>query len=183
MSPFDHVSILFSILMGLALARLLGGAGRCILDPERSLHWLPGIWTVNLLVFEVVLWWLVFQRVDLPTWSFAHYAVTVTYPLVLYSLAVLLYPQIDGGEGTAEAFLGRRGWFFGIWIGLMALDNLETRLAGEAVGWSAAIVLAAGSALMVSVIVVRNRVYQGIVAGLFLALTLEAVIRLLPVIR
>jgi hypothetical protein len=88
MRGFDYLIVLFSVLIGLSLSRLLVGLARVVVDPQRRIHWLPLLWTIQLFIFQVVLWWLVFQRAEQESWSFLHYVVLIGYP-VLFFQAVL----------------------------------------------------------------------------------------------
>lgn len=184
MRGFEYVTILFSVLLGLSISRLLAGAARTIVDPARALDWLPALWTFHLFVTQVTLWWLVFQRVDQATWSFAHYLVTLAYPVLFFFLAVLLFPGLEAvAEGTMESFMDRRKWFYGLLLAMVPLDALESALAG---GWGDPL---RGSTAFVTTVVVfgvamwtRSRVYHGVLAGLAAALAVAVAIAQLPVI-
>lgn len=184
MRGFEYVTILFSVLLGLSISRLLVGAGRAIVDPVRRLHWLPGLWTVQLFVFQVVLWWLVFQRADLATWSFAHYLITITYPVLFFFLAVLLYPGLDSlEEGTTGSFLARRRWFYGLLLILLFVDVGENALAeGIRSPARAATSPAAGLVIFGIAMWTENRVYHAVIAVVAVALVFGSAITLLPTI-
>jgi hypothetical protein len=185
MRGFDYLIVLFSVLLGLSLSRLLVGLARVVVDPERRIHWLPLLWTIQLFIFQVVLWWLVFQRAEQESWSFLHYVVLIGYPVLFFFQAVLLYPELGpDDEGTLQSFLSRRRWFFAIFILFFLLDIAEAILAAE-VAWTwrglATAILIPG-AIFGTAMVTRNRAYHAVVALLALLFAVGSAIGQLPTI-
>ena len=186
MRGFDFLIVLFSVLLGLSLSRLLVGLARVVVDPERRIHWLPLLWTIQLFLFQVTLWWLVFRRADQTSWQFAHYLVMMAYPVLLFFQGVLLYPELGPHEeGTLESFLARRRPFFATSFLLFQLDAYENILAGD---WefdpvAGAIATLAGGVVFGIAMWTRNRVYHAVLAALMLVILTMSVIELLPTIE
>ena len=185
MRPFDYLIVLFSVLLGLSLSRLLAGLARVVVDPARRLHWLPLLWTIQLFLVQVMLWWLIYVRVYQVEWTFAHYLVILAYPVLGFFMAVLLFPELGSeDEGTVESFLDRRRWFFGIWILSLVLDATENAMGGvpEGMGqpaWG----LLIGTPLLGAALITRKRWYHALLAILLLAMVLGSVFRMMPEIR
>ena len=185
MRGFDFLIVLFSVLLGLSLSRLLVGLARVVVDPERRIHWLPLLWTIQLFAFQIALWWLIYQRADQPTWTFVHYLVLMGYPVLLYFQGVLLYPELGPhDEGTLESFLSRRKWFFAILFLIVHLDFTENWLAGD---WTFdplrfVIALLVSGAVCGIAIWTRNRIYHAVLVAVMLLNLAMAVIQLLPTI-
>ena len=185
MRGFDFLIVLFSVLLGLSLSRLLVGLARVVVDPERRIHWLPLLWTIQLFAFQITLWWLIYQRADQPTWTFVHYLVLIGYPVLLYFQGVLLYPELGPhDEGTLESFLSRRKWFFAILFLILHLDFTENWLAGD---WTFdplrfVIALLVSGAVCGIAIWTRNRIYHAVLMAVMLLNLAMAVIQLLPTI-
>ena len=185
MRGFDFLIVLFSVLLGLSLSRLLVGLARVVVDPERRIHWLPLLWTIQLFAFQIALWWLIYQRADQPTWTFVHYLVLMGYPVLLYFQGVLLYPELGPhDEGTLESFLSRRKWFFAILFLIVHLDITENWLAGD---WTFdplrfVIALLVSGAVCGIAIWTRNRIYHAVLVAVMLLNLAMAVIQLLPTI-
>lgn len=185
MRGFDFLIVLFSVLLGLSLSRLLVGLARIVVDPERRIHWLPLLWAIQLFCFQITLWWLIYQRADQPTWSFGHYLVLMAYPVLLFFQGVLLYPELGPqNEGTLESFFSRRRWFFAIAFLILHLDFTEGLLAGD---WTfdplrfAVALLLSGAACGIA-IWTRNLIYHAVFVAVMLLTLALSVIQLLPTI-
>jgi hypothetical protein len=180
---FEFLIVLFSVLLGLSLSRLLVGVARVVVDPERRVHWLPLLWTIQLFAYQVTLWWLVYQRAEQPTWTFIHYLVMMGYPVLVYFQGVLLYPELGPlDEGTLDSFLSRRAWFFTIQFLIFWLDAVENMLAGQwAFDWPTfAIALAASGAVFGIAVWTRNRIYHAVLLAVIFVSLVVSVIRFLP---
>jgi hypothetical protein len=182
---FDFLIVLFSVLMGLSLSRLLVGVARVVVDPERRIHWLPLLWTIELFLFQITLWWFVYTRADQSTWTFVHYVVTVVLLVLLYFQGVLLYPELGPrDEGTLDSFLSRRAWFFTVFFLIFHANAVENVLAGDwTFDWPTfMIALAVSGAVSGIAIRTRNLIYHGILAAAMLLILATSVVRFLPTI-
>ena len=98
MSSFEFVTVLVSVIIGLAVTHLLTGLGRAIHDRSReSLWWVHVCWTATILLYLVLHWWnLFFMREDF-VWTFPVYLYILLHSILLFFLSVLLYrPDPDG---------------------------------------------------------------------------------------
>lgn len=186
MQPFDHLAVLVSVLFGLGLARLMTGAADAAVGEARALEPLPLVWTIDLFLFQVVLWWLLFQRAGQPSWTFVHFLVLLGYPVLVYALCAVLFPRdAPPDSATTENFLDRRVWFFGIWIIVYLLGPLETAVATRAIVTGTVNLLALVLALAMHGIALwtRNRVFHWVFAVLVLLLHLQIAVSAMPAIE
>ena len=132
MTQFEYLIILVSILVGLGLADLAKSM-RNLLLPEMSVrwHWLPVTWTVIVLGYVLMAWWVFYQLLRAEVW---HHPVAflpiLLSTMALYLLCAFALPDADREEVSyhtldtegekvinLEAFYlskEHRRWFFGI---------------------------------------------------------------------
>lgn len=175
MTPFEHLSVLISIVLGLGIARLLWSVHRIAQAHERvRLYWLPLLWTVLVFVIQVEWWWASFAFRQQMSWTFFYFLFVLLSPVTLYLAAAFVLPEIE--EGTRydleRHYFRNRGWFFSLIAASTALDALRRGIeAGSATDfgtWSNGV-----SALLVgSLAVTESRWVHALVslllAGVFL---------------
>lgn len=132
MSQFEYLILLISILVGLGLADLAKSM-RNLLLPEMSVrwHWLPVAWTVIVLGYVLMAWWVFYQLLRAEVW---HHPISflpvLLSTLALYLLCAFALPDADRKEVSyhtvdaegekvinMEAFYlskEHRRWFFGM---------------------------------------------------------------------
>lgn len=123
-----------SIVLGLGVAHLLLGFGETIQERRSlKLYWVHTVWAVNVLHFHLSFWWNYFTWGRLDAWSYGLFLVLIGYTVLLYLLAVIIYPRrLEPGFDFREHLLGNRVWFFGILTLLGPVDFLETTLKASA---------------------------------------------------
>ncbi|MDQ2908160.1 MAG: hypothetical protein M3R44_02290 [Candidatus Eremiobacteraeota bacterium] len=94
MTAFEYLSVLFSIIMGLALANLLGASARLMHARERvKVYWPALVWAGLLFVITVQHWWAEFSLASVHSWSFAGFVIVLMTPVTLYLLCDLVLPH------------------------------------------------------------------------------------------
>lgn len=128
-----HVRVLISMILGLSVTRLIGGAAGFIQHPNRNRIWLAHlIWVGWALLNVVTFWWWEFRLSLVGHWTFALYLFVLLYASMFYLLAVLLFPgDLEGYAGYEDYFLSRRVWFFGLMAVTEVLDVVDTWIKGE----------------------------------------------------
>lgn len=62
MAPFEHLSVLISIILGLGIVRLLVSSQRLVQAADRvKIYWLPIFWAVLIFVGLIEWWWASFE--------------------------------------------------------------------------------------------------------------------------
>lgn len=102
MTVFEYVSVTISIILGLAMARLLSGVSQLIIARKRTdWHWIPIAWAMTLFFLILVLWWQLFQvGQNLTEWTFQDFAFATVMTLPLYVSSALLLPVPNENQNT-----------------------------------------------------------------------------------
>jgi len=132
MPAFSYLSGLTSIVLALGIARLLTGVGR-ILQARGSVHtyWVHLVWTLNLFLFIVMTWWILFRWQYWTDWNYFLFLFLLASPIVTFLQAVLLFPEtLDEGADLKKYFYHNRRWFFVLGAILAPLDLIDTALKG-----------------------------------------------------
>ena len=128
MSPFEYASGLVSIVVGLGVARVLGGFGTFISARQRSASdWIVALWCIailgNLIGWWIAVWNIMREQVEI---SLATLFVGILATSLLYLAAYVLIPgaPIDGArEGGANLHSPRAAFYYclGAHFGVVAL--------------------------------------------------------------
>jgi hypothetical protein len=125
MSAFDYLSVLFSVIMGLALTQILKGFRALMLARSRVELYTPAlIWDALVILFVAGAWWGMFAMRAFGEWTFAMYASVVVHITLIYLIAGLAIPDIpaEGAVDMRAMYFAHKGWFFG----LIALTVIAT---------------------------------------------------------
>lgn len=117
MSAFDYLSVLFSVIMGLALTQILKGLRALMLARSRVRLYSPAlIWAALVILIVAGAWWGMFAMRNFAEWTFAMYAVVVFQITLIYLVAGLAIPDIpaEGVVDMREMYFAHKGWFFGL---------------------------------------------------------------------
>ena len=136
MTPFEHLAVLISIVLGLGLTQLLMSAHRLVQARERvTFYWLPVAWAAILFVSLIEWWWASFGLRAQTVWNFFYFLFILLSPVSLYLAAAFALPEIEPGTryDLRAYYYANRGWFFGVLAANPALDAL--RRAIQAGSW------------------------------------------------
>jgi hypothetical protein len=125
MTPFEHLSVLISIVIGLSIAHLLSSLHKVIQAGDRvRWYWLSAIWTAVMFVAQVEWWWASFDYREQTDWSFFFFLFILLSPVTLYLAAAFVLPDIEQGMtyDMKQYYYETRGWFFGVVAAGPALD-------------------------------------------------------------
>jgi hypothetical protein len=131
LSQFNYLSVLISIIIGLAIAQILTGLGRLIQARTRvAFYWPSAAWAVLLLAVCVQSWWSLFRLRADADWTFFAFLVVVSHPVGLFLVCSLVLP--DPGEFAGPRpvdlkanYFDHRRWFFGLMIAVSAARLLR----------------------------------------------------------
>jgi hypothetical protein len=115
MDDFSHVSVLISVVFGLALRQILTGLGRLIQVRKRvRLYWPAVTWSVILIGIIVQGWWATFKLRSHESWEFVEFAMVLAQPALIYLLTALVLPDVDeqGEIDLKVNYFDQSGWFF-----------------------------------------------------------------------
>lgn len=124
MSRFEFLSVLLSVVLGVAIARILGSWGELIRGRRRVTFFGPHLaWTAFVFVMIVFGWWSAWlARDQAPSFRFGVYLLLLVQPGVVVLAAFLLTPPLpEAGTLDLRAyFLDNARWFFSL-LALAAL--------------------------------------------------------------
>jgi len=114
---FEYLSVLTSIIIGLAIANLLSGAARLIQLRHRVRpHATTFCWMALLFLANMQIWWAAFERRDSAAFSFFAFLLYLAMPIGVFLASYLVLPDLgDEDEVDLAANFGRNvPWFFGL---------------------------------------------------------------------
>ena len=93
MTPFEYVSVLISIILGLGITLVLTGVAELIRRWSTLTHFWPYlIWIALVFVLHVHEWWVMYELKTISSWSLPVFLFVILYPILLFILANLLFP-------------------------------------------------------------------------------------------
>jgi len=137
MTLYEHLSVLFSIVIGLGLTHLLANVTQLVQARDRvRVHWLPITWAVLVFVGLVQWWWSSFTFRTRETWNFFYFLFLLLRPVTSYLSAAFVLPNVEPGVecDMRSYYYDTRGWLFGLLAAGNTLDGLRRMLAGETFG-------------------------------------------------
>jgi hypothetical protein len=128
MSAFDYLTILISIVLGLAIANVLTRLATVITARERvDFYWPPVAWAIWLFFICVQHWWAEWSVRHTSQWTFGTFWLQLLVPVDLFLLSTLALPERDenGKLDLGKWYFHNRAWFFAIMFFLPALSIAE----------------------------------------------------------
>jgi hypothetical protein len=96
MTQHEYVFIAISIILGLALTRLLNSVAGLIRAHRRvTFHWATALWGVVIMLFILQLWWVGWELRAVTEWSIVDFFVLVIGAIFVYGAAELALPTED----------------------------------------------------------------------------------------
>jgi MFS family permease len=128
MDEFSYLSVLLSIILGLAITQILKGFRGLLQSRKRvRLYWPALAWAGLLLVIYVQTWWAMFGLRSHHDWTFGAFAIVLLQTIVLYMLAGLVLPDFFDKEAIdlRENYYSHHAWFFGLAVlaGLVSIGK------------------------------------------------------------
>lgn len=140
MSPFEFVTVLISIILGLGITQIMSGIADLIHQWGRvRLYWPHLLWVALVFILHIQEWWLLFQLRSITVWKLPMFLFQVLYPICLFILARILFPMPTEENGAAmkQYYLSNYRKLFILVMLLSALSAIENifvhHLGGE--GW------------------------------------------------
>ena len=99
MDAFSYLSVLVSIILGLAVQQVLQGYRALILSRRRITFYAPPlIWSVLILTMVAQHWWASFHLAERSEWSFGLFATVLIQTALIYMLAAIVLPDVPADE-------------------------------------------------------------------------------------
>jgi len=124
MDAFSYLSVLLSIIIGLAITQVLQGYRAMLLARRRVKLFAPTmLWSVLILVLATQSWWSSFGLTDVRVWTFGVFGLILLQTVLLYMLAAIVLP--DAGADTIDLAAHYREHitaFFAIMLAMLAVS-------------------------------------------------------------
>jgi len=115
MDAFSYLSVLLSIILGLAITQILQGFRDLMQARSRlRLYWPSLLWAITLLVICVQEWWAMFDWRDYKPWTFGGFSMMLAQTVATYLAAALVLPDVRGDEpiDLRAYFYANHRWLF-----------------------------------------------------------------------
>jgi len=184
-SPFEHISVLVSIILGLGITQLLMSLHRLVQARHRvKTYWLPLLWAALIFIAQVEWWWSSYALRTETIWNFFYFLFVLLSPVSLYLAAAFALPDFEKGEhyDLREYYYASRGWFFGFVATGPVLDAVRRGIQAGSFTDYGAVSNVISAVLVGSLAVSRSPRYHAAVtiavALLFLSFILSAALQL-----
>jgi len=99
MTQHEYIFVTVSIVIGLAITRLLHVVGDLIrYHSQVKFHWSTAVWGLSVLIFILQLWWLGWGLSDFDNWIFLQFLILIFASICIYGAAEMALPDPDDGQ-------------------------------------------------------------------------------------
>lgn len=96
---FAYLSVLLSIILGLAIAEVLQGYGALLLSRSKvKLYAPPLIWSVMMLLMATQFWWASFGLAQREHWDFAAFTAVLLQTVMMYMGTTVVLPKVGSDQ-------------------------------------------------------------------------------------
>ncbi|MBT5219389.1 MAG: hypothetical protein HOI35_01030 [Woeseia sp.] len=96
MTQHEYVFIAISVILGLALTRLLHSAAGLVRAYKRvTFHWATALWAAVIILFILQLWWVGWELRTVVEWTIIDFFILVIGTIFVYGAADLALPTED----------------------------------------------------------------------------------------
>jgi hypothetical protein len=168
MDTFNFLSVLFSVIMGLAVTEVLQGLRRLILARQRVILYAPAlIWAVLMILVVAQAWWGMFGMRSFPSWDMAMYIAVVVQITFIYLAAGTVTPDVPehGPVDMRAAYYANSRWFFGLLAAVIAMTFVKDKVTTGhlSLNWNTGF-LGVYFAFSAAAAITKNRWYHTILA-------------------
>src|SRR5450755_555927 len=113
MDAFSYLSVLLSIILGLAITQVLQGLGRLMAARARvRFYWPPLVLALVMLLGFIQSWWAMFGLRLQSAWTFLAFFVVILQTVFSYLIAALVLPEFppDGGVDMKANYYSHTRW-------------------------------------------------------------------------
>ncbi len=151
MTPFEYVTVLISIILGLGITQIVTGLADLIHQWDRvKVYWPHLLWIFLIFFLHIQEWWATYELRDFSSWRLTTFFFVILYPIILFILAKLLFPF-----GLLEGTIDLKEFYF---------DNFR-----RIFGWSVVLIV---FALLTNIFVLSYPVIDQLPQIVFLAVLL-----------
>ena len=131
MDEFSYLSVLLSVILGLAVTQILKGfRGIVLARSQVRIYWPVVAWAFLWLLACIQSWWAMFGMRLRQGWTFQEFGIVLLQTVLTYMVAGLIFPDLFGSETVdlKANFYAHRRWLF-----VLALGVIVTSVAKDVV--------------------------------------------------
>ena len=131
MTTFEYLSVFVSIVIGLAVVRLLGAFAVMLTRDGVRLYWVHATWMTYYLLWLPYFWWFTLGWRDRTVWTYPLFFFLVAYAMLAFLVIVILIPREDAEVTDYEEhfFRVRRPFFIAL-TALFLMDVVDSIAKG-----------------------------------------------------
>jgi hypothetical protein len=97
MTQHEYVFVAISIILGLAITRLLHTVGLLIRAHRWvRFHWATALWGICVMTYALQLWWVGWGLRDIDAWHFSSFVILIAGSIFVYGASEMALPVPDG---------------------------------------------------------------------------------------
>lgn len=179
MTPFDYISVVLAVVVGLGLSHILIGMVQLLQQRGRvTFYWIHTTWIGLTFVGIVFLWWSIWNFRGITSWNFFSFLLLLLQPVMLFLAAAFLVPR----EGTSDLnmktfYYGSRRGIFGSFAALLTLIVAENSILNGSAWHIVNLYLLAAFVLIVTAGVTERRNYHAAMTVVFIVWMLAFITR------
>jgi hypothetical protein len=128
MDAFSYLSVLLSIVLGLAVTQLLSGFAALVHARRRiAMYWPVPVQMAATLLITVQVWWAMFGLREARHWTFAGFLVVLAQSIAVYLMAAFITPELGGDTriDLRETYFREARWYFGSILAALAISLMK----------------------------------------------------------
>ena len=133
MDAFNYLSVLLSIIIGLAMAEILQGFRQLLLERRHTRsYWPVVVWGLVLLAIATQMWWSSFGLRGIHQWTFTMFGIVLLQTILFYMQAGLLFPEFSesGTTDLREHYFAHHRWFFSFLAAILVVSVCKDLILG-----------------------------------------------------
>lgn len=128
MDALSYLSVLLSIIIGLAITQVLQGYRALLLHRRRVTPYFPPLaWSACILLIAVQMWWSSFGLADRLEWTFLAFSIILLQTILFYMMAGLVLPDMPADQpiDLRAHYFREVGPFYGIFIAIVLTSLIK----------------------------------------------------------
>ena len=128
MDAFSYLSVLLSIVLGLAVTQLLSGFAALVQSRHRLvMYWPVPVQMTATLLITVQVWWAMFGMRNVQHWTFTGFIILFAQSVAVYLMAAFITPEFGDEDrvDVREIYFREARWFFASILAALAISLIK----------------------------------------------------------